>query len=201
MKLKGRMPSPGTAIALVALFAALGGTAVALEGRNSVRSDDIKNGQVRKPDIRKRAVDASRTDLTKVNGEAGEATTTSNSPVALSGPQVKVNVPKGGLVAIFAQVEGRVTGGGGNLANVYLHEAEFMPSPERLMTFDSAGFQTRQTAPDSGPTGGDGAAARARGGWIVLAPPPGKSVFSLRYEATGGTGIFRDRKLWVTVLG
>jgi Mg-chelatase subunit ChlI len=83
MQGKGRMPSPATAIALVALFAALGGTAVALDGRNSVRSDDIKNGQVRKPDIRKRAVDASRTDLTKVKAKAGEATTTSNSPVAL----------------------------------------------------------------------------------------------------------------------
>jgi hypothetical protein len=199
MKLKGRMPSPGTAIAVVALFAALGGTAVALDGRNSVRSDDIKNGQVRKPDIRKRAVDASRADLTKVNGEAGEATTTSNSPVALSGPQVKVKVPKGGLVAIFAQVEGRVTGGGGNEANVYLHEAEFMPSPERLITFDSAGFERRQSAP--GTQDNDGVVARARSGWIVLAPPPGKSVFSLRYDSTGGTGIFRDRKLWVTVLG
>jgi hypothetical protein len=198
MEGKARMPSPGTVIALVALFAALGGTAVALEGRNSVRSDDIKNGQVRKPDIRKRAVDASRTNLTKVNGEGGEATTTSNSPVALSGPQVKVNVPKGALVAVFAQVEGRVTGGGGNEANVYLHEAEFMPSPERLLTFADAGFERRQTAPDGT---GEGALARARGGWIVLAPPPGKSVFSLRYEATGGTGIFRDRKLWVTVIG
>jgi hypothetical protein len=198
MQGKARMPSPATAIALVALFAALGGTAVALEGRNSVRSDDIKNGQVRTPDIRKRAVDAKRTDLTKVNGEAGEATTTSNSPVALSGPQVKVNVPKGGLVAVFAQVEGRVTGGGGNEANVYLHEAEFMPSPERLMTFDQAGFERRQTSPGGE---GDGVVARARGGWIVLAPPPGKSVFSLRYDSTGGTGIFRDRKLWVTVLG
>ena len=198
MQGKGRVPSPGTAIALVALFAALGGTAVALDGRNSVRSDDIKNGQVRKPDIRKRAVDASRTNLTKANAEAGEATTTSNSPVALGGPQVKVNVPKGALVAVFAQVEGRVTGGGGNLANVYLHEAEFMPSPERLMTFADAGFETRRTAPDGT---GDGALARARGGWIVLAPPPGKSVFSLRYEATGGTAIFRDRRLWVTVIG
>jgi hypothetical protein len=195
---KGRTPSPGTAIGLVALFVALGGTAVALEGRNSVRSDDIKNGQVRTPDIKKRAVDAKRTDLTKVNGEAGESTTPSNTPTPLSGPQVKVNVPKGGLVAVFAQVEGRVTGGGGNEAHVYLHEGEFMPSPERLMTFDQAGFERRQTAPDGT---GDGALARARGGWIVLAPPPGKSVFSLRYDASGGTGIFRDRKLWVTVIG
>jgi hypothetical protein len=199
MQGKGRLPSPGTAIALVALFAALGGTAVARDGRNSVRSDDIKNGQVRKPDIRKGAVDAKRIDLTKVDSERGEATTTSSSPVALSGPQVKVSVPKGALVAVFAQVEGRVTGGGGNEARVYLHEAEFLPNPVRLMNFANAGFETRQTAP--GTADNDGVISQARGGWIVLAPPPGKSVFSLRYEATGGTGIFRDRRLWVTVIG
>jgi hypothetical protein len=199
MQGKGRMPSPATAIALIALFAALGGTAVALDGRNSVRSDDIKNGQVRKPDIRKRAVDATRTDLTKVKAEAGEATTTSNGPTALSGPQVKVNVPKGALVAVFAQVEGRVTGGGGNEARVSLHEAEFMPAADQLMAFADASFESRRTAPGLAPP--DGVVARGRGGWIVLAPPPGKNVFSLRYETTGGTGIFKNRKLWVTVLG
>jgi hypothetical protein len=199
MQGKGRMPSPATAIALIALFAALGGTAVALDGRNSVRSDDIKNGQVRKPDIRKRAVDATRTDVSKVNGEAGEATTTSNSPTPLSGPQVKVNVPKGALVAVYAEVEGRVTGGGGNEAHVSLHEAEFMPAADQLMAFGDASFETRRTAPGLAPP--DGVVARGRGGWIVLAPPPGKNVFSLRYETTGGTAIFRDRKLYVTVLG
>jgi hypothetical protein len=43
---------PGTAIALVALFLAVaGGTAVALKGHNSVRSDDIVNGQVKSQDL------------------------------------------------------------------------------------------------------------------------------------------------------
>jgi hypothetical protein len=194
----GRIPSPGTVLALVALFVALGGTAVALEGRNTVHSDDIKNGQVRTPDIRKGAVDGKRTDLTKVDSELGEATTTSGTPADLTGPRVKVNVPKGGLVAVHAQVEGRITGGGGNQAGVWLHEAEFMPAPQQIMTFDNAAFQTRHTAP------GDnlGVAASARGGWLVLAPPPGKSVFSLRYDrSAGGTAIFKNRKLWVTVIG
>ena len=44
-------PSPALIVALVALFVALGGSAVALQGHNSVRSDDIKNGQVKEPDL------------------------------------------------------------------------------------------------------------------------------------------------------
>ena len=49
--------SPTTVIALIALFAAIGGgSAIALEGRNSVDSGDIRNGQVKKQDIRKNAV-------------------------------------------------------------------------------------------------------------------------------------------------
>ncbi len=45
-------PRPGTVIALVALFIAVaGGTAVALRGHNSVRSDDIVNGQVKSQDL------------------------------------------------------------------------------------------------------------------------------------------------------
>ena len=39
------------AIAFVALIVALGGGAYALQGKNSVRSNDIKNGQVRRADI------------------------------------------------------------------------------------------------------------------------------------------------------
>lgn len=44
-------PSPATVISTVALFVALSGTAVALTGHDTVRSDDIKNGQVKSVDI------------------------------------------------------------------------------------------------------------------------------------------------------
>lgn len=46
------------AYGLVAIFIALGGTAVALPGKNSVRSDDIAKGQVRSADIARGAVRA-----------------------------------------------------------------------------------------------------------------------------------------------
>jgi hypothetical protein len=44
------------AVAFIALLAALSGTAVALPGKNTVDSGDIKNGQVKTKDIRNNAV-------------------------------------------------------------------------------------------------------------------------------------------------
>ena len=52
-----RRPSPATTIACLALFFAVaGGSAVALQGRNSVDSGDIKKGNVKTSDIRNNAV-------------------------------------------------------------------------------------------------------------------------------------------------
>lgn len=47
-----RRPSPAMAVAFVALLAALSGTAVALPGKNTVDSGDVKNGAVRSKDVR-----------------------------------------------------------------------------------------------------------------------------------------------------
>jgi hypothetical protein len=57
-KLRGRRPSPALIISIIALIAAVGGTAVALPGRNKVRSDDIKRGAVKESDIGANAVSA-----------------------------------------------------------------------------------------------------------------------------------------------
>lgn len=56
---RGR-PSAATAIAFVALLAALSGTAAALPGNNSVDSADIRNGQVKRGDIRNSAVTSAK---------------------------------------------------------------------------------------------------------------------------------------------
>jgi hypothetical protein len=48
------------AVAFVALIAALSGTAAALPGKNSVKSDDIKNGQVKNKDLAKNAVTSTK---------------------------------------------------------------------------------------------------------------------------------------------
>ncbi len=47
-----RLPSPSMAVAFIALLAALGGTAVALPGKNGVKSDDIAKGAVNSSDVK-----------------------------------------------------------------------------------------------------------------------------------------------------
>ena len=46
------IPSPSMIVALIALFVALGGTAAALNGSNTVFSDDITNDEVHSADVR-----------------------------------------------------------------------------------------------------------------------------------------------------
>lgn len=51
-KFLAKRPTPAMAVAFVALLAALSGSAIALPGKNSVDSGDIKNGQVKTKDIK-----------------------------------------------------------------------------------------------------------------------------------------------------
>jgi hypothetical protein len=55
-----RRPSPAMAVAFVALLAALSGTAVALPGKNTVDSGDLKKNAVRNADIRNNAVNGKK---------------------------------------------------------------------------------------------------------------------------------------------
>jgi hypothetical protein len=58
-KMIKRRPSPALVIALIALFAALGGSAYALS-RNSVKAKNIKNGAVTTKKIKNKAVTSSK---------------------------------------------------------------------------------------------------------------------------------------------
>jgi hypothetical protein len=77
-----RLPSPATAISLVALFVALGGTSLAavdaLAPRNSVGSAQVINGSLQKRDLAKKAVAA-------LKGNAGPAGPP--GPAGTAGPQ------------------------------------------------------------------------------------------------------------------
>ena len=60
-----RRPSPAMAVALVALFVALGGSsyaAIALS-KNSVKSKHIGNGQVKRADIQNDAINSSKVEF------------------------------------------------------------------------------------------------------------------------------------------
>lgn len=212
-----KLPSPALLIALIALFAALGGTATALQGVNSVRSDDIAPravkerhiapGQVKARHVAARAIGGGKlapaavgpaaTNLTLLRAAMAEATTTSNQAVDLGGPSVTVNVPKGALIAIHAEVEMRATGGASNRAEVLLHEPALIPNGARILGGTHSAFRIRRTVPGGD---GNGVTNRVRGGWIVIASTPGVKTFSLRYRTTGGTAIFKNRKLWVSVI-
>jgi hypothetical protein len=63
-----RKPSPAMVIAFVALLAALSGTAVALPGKNSVDSGDIKNKQVKGKDLANNAVTSGKVKNNSLTG-------------------------------------------------------------------------------------------------------------------------------------
>jgi len=193
-----RRPSPAMVVALVALFAALTGTAAALHGHNSVKSDDIKNGQVKTKDLAKRAVTPKRAHVTRSARAVPAVVTSSATPTALGGPSVKVSVPPGALVAIYAKAQISITGSG-NDATVRLFEPKLSPGSPGIMQSSSNTLQQRFTTPGS--LDGNGVTSQTRAGWIVLSPPAGTYTFSLRYSASAGTATFASRALYVTVLG
>jgi len=63
-----RLPSPAMAVAFIALLATLSGTAIALPGKNTVDSGDIKKGAVRGKDIRKNAVTGKKVKNNSLTG-------------------------------------------------------------------------------------------------------------------------------------
>jgi hypothetical protein len=66
--LKRRRPTPAMVIAFIALLAALSGTALALPGRNTVDSGDLRKGAVKKPDIGRNAVNGSKVGKNSLTG-------------------------------------------------------------------------------------------------------------------------------------
>jgi hypothetical protein len=195
-----RRLSPAMAVAVVALVLALGGAAVALPGRNSVRSNDIKPHNVRLSDIARGAVDPFRTNIMRSAELKSTVSTTSNAVVDLGGPDVTVKVPKGALVGIFAEVNTQVAGGGPNSqSQLRLFEPTILPNaPTIIAGGPTPGLDDRFTAP--GPGNETGVSGQLRGGWLVFSPGAGQHTFSLRYAAPGGgTALFANPKLYVAV--
>lgn len=214
-----RRPSASIAIALLALFVALGGTATALSGKFRVKRDDIapravstkqlagksinaaklKPKSVRSAQIRDRSVGAWKLRLGSTAVTAGESSTTSKTPVDLGGPTATVKVPANGLVAIQAGATMRATGG--NDAEVYLYSPTEVTNPVKILGSGSTEFRTRYSVPGSTGSGSDtGVGNKVRAGWIVMPAAPGERTYQLRYSTSGGTAIFKDRRLSVVVV-
>jgi hypothetical protein len=193
-------PSAAMVVAVIALVAALSGAAVALPGRNSVKSNDIAPKNVRLSDIARRSVDPFKTNVMRFDVLNSTVSTTSNAPVDLGGPNVTVKVPKGALVGIFAEVSLQVAGGGQNSeARVHLLEPTILPNAPQIIGGSTAQLNDHFTAP--GPGNQTGVSGQLRGGWLVFSPGAGPHTFSLRYSgAGGGTALFAAPKLYVTVM-
>ena len=112
MRLSNGRPSAGTLIGIVALVFAMTGAAIALPGRNSVdsgdikknavRSADIKNGQVKAPDVNAGSVDG-LFGVGLLGGDDFVPPAPSNVPsvagqsVIGSGGTSSLPIPRGGL--------------------------------------------------------------------------------------------------------
>jgi hypothetical protein len=202
--MKSLIPSPSLTLAILALVVAIGGgsAAVALRGKGSVTADDIRRGAVKTKKLHKFAVTPSKTNLGRFGFAGSEVTTTSGPPQTLAGgPFVTVFVPRGGLVAVHAEVEARISNGA-QRAQVHLVGPGSLAGSPRIIDQTSTSFGVRRTAPGAaGPDNSFGVSQAVRGGQLVFSLPPGKHTFGLRYSSSGGaTAVFRDRKLWVTVL-
>ena len=91
--LRGRRPSPAMIVAMLALIAALAGTATAA---SLIKSKDIKNGTIRGKDIHKKTIPASKLTKAARNSLKGQ-----RGPQGLRGPAGA----KGGALG-FALVRG-----------------------------------------------------------------------------------------------
>jgi len=201
MSVRRRLPSPALIIAIIALVAALGGSAVALQGHNSVKSDDIAPSAVKKADIHHKAVTPPALNLFQTDGKTGPFSSASPTPADLGGPTVTVKVPRTGLIALYARVTGQIQGGGANAAGtVHLFEPTLLPNSPAIMQFTSTQPETRFTVPGPGDIGG--VASPVRGGFLVFSPVnPGKYTFSLRYsQQGGGAATFTNAGLWAGVV-
>jgi hypothetical protein len=200
-KTRSRLPSPATIIAVIALVLAMSGAALALPGRNTVKSNDIAPDGVKGSDIAAGSIKPPKLNLVKVDGETGPLPTASVPATDLGGPSVTVNVPESGLVAIYARGTGEIDGGGDNpRAQVHLFEPRLLPGAPRVLEFDSSDPQLRISTP--GPGEVDGTPVLTRGGWIVFPADKGRYTFSLFYSvAGGGTATFTNTGLWAGVVG
>jgi hypothetical protein len=201
MSVRSRLPSPAMVIAMIALVAALAGSAVALDGKNRVKSDDIARGAVRGPDIHNKAVKPPAINLFQVDGKTGPFTSAVPTPADLGGPSVTVKVPRTGLVGVYARVTGQIQGGGQSATGtVHLFEPTLLPGNPAIMQFAGPDPQTRFTVPGPGDIGG--VASPVRGGFLVFSPVnPGKYTFSLRYsQQGGGAATFSNAGIWAGVM-
>ena len=117
MSIKDRRPSPALFVAIIALVAALGGTAVALPGKGSVDKNDLAKNVVKSKNIAKGAVKSSDIKDNGVKGVDIDESSLSQVPSAASATNAANADAVGGtrVVAINAFIP---DGSAANILNV-----------------------------------------------------------------------------------
>lgn len=125
-----------------------------------------------------------------------EETTASTSATDLTtaGPSVTVTVPTNGLVAVMAEAE--MKNSDPDESRVLLHEATDLSTAGQIIVNVSSTFAVGWTGGGSGGTG-----ALQLAGFNTFPASAGTLTYKLQYSVNAGTGTFKNRKLWVAVIG
>lgn len=177
-RVRSYRPSPAMVVALLALFVALGGSsyaAITLK-KNSVKSRNIANGQVKRVDIGKDAINSSKVELFSLVAEdfkPGELPAGPKGPKGDSGvTSLTVRNATGQKdVTAACQPGERATGGGGTSLDGYLIGTEPLSHPLAIyaLGFPPAGGYT-PTAWSAHAEDGEGGPAQVTA-WVVCAAP------------------------------
>jgi hypothetical protein len=156
-------PSPAMVVACIALFVALGGSAVALNGSNTVQSDDLGPGaQVKAPDVADNAVVSS--DI-----KNGQVSVKDTNKVIPSGSTI---------TGAFREAEDEGSSGSVNLE--FSQSFYGLRAPTAL-TDDDVNFDDTGISADAA-SGGDESAG-CTGGIGIPTAPPGKVCIYLFQES------------------
>jgi hypothetical protein len=116
-KLFKSVASPAMIVALIALFVALGGTAAALSGSNTVFTDDIKNDQIYSGDVRNDTLTGG--GLAAADLQAGSVGASEVIDNSLTGADIKESTLGGTGVRIDSEVPAGPAGDLGPLVQVF----------------------------------------------------------------------------------
>ena len=181
------------AIALLALFVALGGTAVAVD---KIGSNDIAGNAVRSKHIKDGQVKTGETDLVKYRNATATVTTTSDTPADL-GPSLTVQAKGGSIIHVHAAATiTRITG----LSNSTCYVKLGVQGPGE---FDSFILKSTSTTPvtvymDATNEGTTNLSTLI--GREIPVPAAGEYTLSLRYQTDSVECDFANRRLWVEVV-
>ena len=134
-----RLPSPAMIVAIVALVVGLTGSAVALQGKNSVKSNDIAPGNVKASDLHDLAVHPNALDLFQTHGVPGPLVDHVGDRRYRSAARRSASTFRrpGSSFSTRASPDSSAAAARTRSAQVHLFEPNLLPNGPSIMTFTS----------------------------------------------------------------